>query len=335
MKIINAFDALENAKINNFRIWNNSESSQVQSKNTYDASNRIFKDFAILKPHFSGALLTPDSAVFTMGSCFAREIEAALIRKGCNIVSINDSIQVDAFKDDNGQIRTGFFHRFTPKSIWQEFAYAFDKINHWDENSLIFDEGRGVFDLNYWQIGNSDKSIQATLKRREIAKNLVKNAAQADVIILTLGLIEAWYHKSSSLYANSINSKILARHRDQFELHILDVKETINCLEEIYTLLKQVHINGDFRFVITVSPVPLTSTFTSKDVIIANSESKSILRAAASLFVDRYDNVDYFPSFEMVNYTNPTLAWRPDKVHVNPAMVTHIVENFYENYYQK
>jgi len=73
-----------------------------------------------------------------MGSCFAREIKTALIRKGCEVISINESININEFKDDKGVIRTGFFHRFTPKSIWQEFIYTFDHIDNWTEDSLIF-----------------------------------------------------------------------------------------------------------------------------------------------------------------------------------------------------
>lgn len=164
---------------------------------------------------------------------------------------------------------------------------------------------------------------------------MIRNAANADIIILTLGLIEAWYHILSGLYANSINPILLARYRDQFQLHLLDVKETLECLKDILKLLKKVHKNGNFHLIITVSSVPLSATFTKSDIIIANQASKSILRAAANEFINNHENVDYFTCFEIVNNSSKEMAWRPDKIHINPSMVAHIVKTFYEMYHQQ
>ncbi|KJV07692.1 hypothetical protein VZ94_02845 [Methylocucumis oryzae] len=78
----------------------------------------------------------------------------------------------------------------------------------------------------------------------------------------------------------------------------------------------------------------MQSTFTGLDIIIANTASKAVLRAAAAEFVEKYDDVDYFPSFEIVNNSAHSLAWRPDRLHVNPEMVRHIVDTFYRTYFQ-
>ena len=69
------------------------------------------------------------------------------------------------------------------------------------------------------------------------------------------------------------------------------------------------------------------------DIVIANATSKAILRAAAAEFVSRHDDVDYFPSYEMVSYSARELAWRPDQIHVNSNMVSHIVKTFCQVYY--
>jgi len=179
-----------------------------------------------------------------------------------------------------------------------------------------------------------DNYLDAILTRRKIAKELVKNATKANIIILTLGLIETWFHKPSGLYVNRIDPKFLVCHADEFELHLLDVLDTVECLEEIYALLHEKHETGNFRFVITVSPVPLESTFTNEDIVIANATSKAVLRAAAAEFVSRHNDVDYFPSYEMVTYSDRSIAWRPDLIHVNPDMVSHIVNIFCKTYYE-
>lgn len=333
MKKISAKEVLTQTRGNDFNAWNRSTSTSLRSEHENDASRRIHDHYAILKPTYSGPILTQDAAIFAMGSCFAREIEAALIRSGGNVVSMDKSIKRDEFKDGQGKIRNTFFHRFTPRSIWQEFMWCFDQFEHWQTETLILGEGENDrIDLNYCQVPGADITLKATLTRREIARTLVRNATKAKIIILTLGLIEAWFHKPTGLYANKVQPRTL-RHGDDFELHLLDLADTVQCLEEIYELLHKYHETGDFRFVITVSPVPLQSTFTSDDIIIANATSKAVLRAAETEFVDRYDNVDYFPSYEMVNYSNQDLAWRPDRIHVNPEMVAHIVRTFQETYY--
>jgi len=86
--------------------------------------------------------------------------------------------------------------------------------------------------------------------------------------------------------------------------------------------------------VVTVSPVPLQVTFSGKDIVVANMDSKATLRAAAAEFVRKHDNAHYFPSYEMVVYSHTKLAWRPDRLHVNKGMVGRIVSQFIDAYYQ-
>jgi hypothetical protein len=40
----------------------------------------------------------------------------------------------------------------------------------------------------------------------------------------------------------------------------------------------------------------------------------------------------YFPSYEIAMNSNPELVWRPDRVHVRPECVRHIVNVFTERY---
>ncbi len=49
--------------------------------------------------------------------------------------------------------------------------------------------------------------------------------------------------------------------------------------DDLVGLLDQV-CPRDYRLILTISPVPLSATFTPSDVAVANSYSKSVLRAA-------------------------------------------------------
>ena len=269
-----------------------------------------------------------------MGSCFAREIERALTQRGCNVISVDDRINRPEFKDSKGEIRTGFFHRFTPFAMLQEFQQAFGELPGWSDRSLIVDSGPTVIDLNYWDVAGSDMSLEGTLTRRRLAAELVRRSAEADVVILTLGLVESWVHKPTGLHANKVPAQTLIRHREDFELHVVTYEETVACLEGIRNLLER-HRSTPFQLVVTVSPVPLSKTFTAEDLIVANMTSKSTLRAAAADFCRRMPNASYFPSYEMVTYSDPRLAWRPDRTHVEPVMVRHIVNTFTRAYYKE
>jgi hypothetical protein len=59
--------------------------------------------------------------------------------------------------------------------------------------------------------------------------------------------------------------------------------------------------NPDLRFVLTVSPVPLTATYSGRHVLVATMYSKSVLRAAAGQLAENNAFVDYFPSYEIFN----------------------------------
>ncbi len=335
-RVLSGRDALQNAKGNELKHWNRSARSLDLSDFPEDASRRIFDNLAAVVPSYGGPKLRRDSKVFAMGSCFAREIERALIVKGANVVSVDASMQRDEFRDPTGKIRDGFFHRFTPPAISQEFEACFDELPRWTPRTLVFPQGDDRFlDLNYWQVAGADDSGRATDVRRDIARTLVRRAAEADVVIVTLGLIEAWLHKPTGFFANFTTAPFLARHRKDFELHLIGVDETIACLEAVDRVLRKHHRTGNYQLVVTVSPVPLSATFTDKDIVVANMDSKSTLRAAAAAFVAQNDHAHYFPSYEMVLYSNTKRVWRPDRMHVRGAMIDHVLSTFLGAYYEE
>lgn len=335
-RILSGREALRNAKANSLKAWNRSARSLDLSDFPEDASRRIFDDLAAITPTYTGPKLRADSKVFAMGSCFAREIERALVVKGANVVSVDSSMERDEFRDPAGKVRDGFFHRFTPRAIAQEFEACFDQLPGWSPRSLVFPAGDERFlDLNYWQVAGADDSGRAVDIRRDIARTLVRRAAEADVVIITLGLIEAWLHKPTGFFANFTTAPFLARHRNDFELHLIGVEETIECLAAIDRILREHHATGNYQLVVTVSPVPLSATFTDKDIIVANMDSKATLRAAAAAFVEQNDHAHYFPSYEIVLYSNTKRAWRPDRMHVRGAMISHILSTFVGAYYEE
>jgi hypothetical protein len=78
--------------------------------------------------------------------------------------------------------------------------------------------------------------------------------------------------------------------------------------------------------VLTVSPVALAKTFTNQDIIVANCESKSQLRAVAGQIRREFPNVCYWPSFEIATKQD---VYCRDGRHVSPQAVQFIIDNFF------
>ena len=294
-----------------------------------DPGSLVFYDTAKVRFDYDGRKLSADDGVFTMGSCFAREIERALTAAGRKVLSSGEALTGPEFRVAGGELSDDFLNRFTPASMLQEFQAAFGKLEGWSEEALIFRRGLGkAVDLNYWPIPGADESHRAVLLRRRRALELVRRAAEARMIVLTLGLVEAWRHRPTGLWVNAISPQLLARQPADFELVLLDVPQVLDCLEQLQALLRQVHARGDFELVVTVSPIPLQATFTGQDVIVANAEGKAVLRASAAAFTRGRPNTHYFPSYELVAWSNPARTWKNDAVHLGGRTVAAIVELF-------
>jgi hypothetical protein len=328
--------AVMDVRSNRFRWWNKAKGSAERGENPANASNRVYEGIARLRPSPPTTRLARDSRVFTMGSCFAREIETALIHKGGNVVSMDrDAIATPAFLNEAGVFSSGFFHRFTPAAMLQEFQRAFDELPEWTDDSLLLERATDtVVDLNYWLSEGMPLTWDAAHERRKIAKALVRRAADADVIIVTLGLTESFLHIPTGLHVNRLDPAVAARIPEQFAFQRLTYADTLACLDGIKAVLDKHHRTGRFQLVVTVSPVPLQFTFSGEDIVIANMQSKATLRAAATAFTDATDNAFYFPSYEMVIHSEHAAAWRPDRLHVRAEMVTAIVGSFVDTYYE-
>lgn len=321
---------------NKFKAWNKSDSSSIRGDSPEIAANRIFDGF--YEPRNIGFeasdKFSKADGIFTMGSCFARELESAFNADGFNILSIDhEALQSPEFGDSDGKSRSGFFHRYNLGAMCQEFQRAFDELDFKEEATLLVETHPNEFaDLNYTD-QPARLNLEGVIKRRAISKQMVKNVAHAKVIILTLGLTEAWFSKADNLYANSVPADIIARHRADYECRHISYEENFNFLESIYGLLKKHHVDGDFHLFVTVSPVPLRHTFAQEDIVIANMCAKSTLRAVANEFIKGKANVSYFPSYEIVMYSNRDMVWRPDRIHINKECVKFIVQNFKHNYF--
>jgi hypothetical protein len=118
---------------------------------------------------------------------------------------------------------------------------------------------------------------------------------------------------------------------DRYEFQLSSFAANWANLEAIHSLLSTFG-HPDVHIVVTVSPVPLMNTFSTMDIVVANSWAKGLLRAVAQEWAAAHQNVDYFPSYEIVQNSDRAAAWEDDLRHVRGAAVHHIMDLFVQNY---
>ena len=114
-----------------------------------------------------------------------------------------------------------------------------------------------------------------------------------------------------------LNKELIESNR--FSFRQLDVFDVMPLLSEALGSLDALNK----KIILTVSPVPIQTTFTNEDCVIANEFSKSVLRVCAQRLSKHYRNVDYFPSYEVVRTLGLT-GYEDDNIHVKNSVVEKI-----------
>jgi hypothetical protein len=159
----------------------------------------------------------------------------------------------------------------------------------------------------------------------KIAGCISRGLAEADVIIITLGLTECWRNKATGLFVcegprdeEDPRRQLLEFHQATFADNYENLSATIAAIQSSFP---------EKRIIITVSPVPLGRTWTKEDVVVANATSKSTLRAVAGQISREHHDVIYWPSFEFASKGD---VYEEDGRHVEKSAVGSIVSAFLE-----
>ena len=259
--------------------------------------------------------LEPGSSVFTVGSCFARNVEGYLTSAKFR-VPVWELMNSPVF---NGVPRESI-NNFSAPSIFNEFFWALENDGAFDPDVHCFETAGGYIDLH---LGGLQKvlPLDTVKERRKAVSHTYRSAMACDAIIITLGLSEVWFDTHSGFYVNHTPLPNITRLAPgRFELHVLSYEEVRSYLTRAIDLIVK-HSARPPRIILTVSPVPLMTTFLNKDVAVANSYSKAVLRTVSEEIISRYDFVSYFPSFESVGLSDRNVAWMPDQVHPTKAVV--------------
>ena len=207
----------------------------------------------IAKPEYMPTFqLIPGEPVFTVGSCFARFIEVYLGRNGYQV-------PMASYKPKEEGDSLGLMNKFSPYSVLNEFQWALDPdFANFDQRRALCSEG-GELWMDTQLVSKLALSEERAMARRFEVNGLFKLVKDCRIVILTLGLVEAWYDTKNRIYLNTSVSHYMQKYDpDRFELHVLSFKELYDCTRRtIELILKYGH--PEARVLLTVSPVALTA----------------------------------------------------------------------------
>lgn len=263
------------------------------------ADRHVTELFNLYKPKFK---LARTDRIAVAGSCFAQHVGHSLRGQGFCVL---DAEPAPDQLDDEVARRYGYRiysarygNIYTGRQLLQLVRDAEDESvresDFWLRDGRVFDALRPNVEPE--GLG----SIQeASLHRSQHLRQVKALLAETDLMIFTLGLTEAWacaktgveYPTCPGVIAGTFDPSA-----HQFVNH--DFSSVLADMVEVRDRLKA--INPELRLLLTVSPVPLTATASGQHVLVATTYSKSVLRAVAGSVAEMFDDVDYFPSYELI-----------------------------------
>jgi GSCFA family protein len=274
---------------------------------------------------------------FAIGSCFAQEVQLALLKQGFRFASIvgdppNRQFFMQEVTGSEPQFwPLHFFHRYNVPSMLQEIDRILDDAAPLNAGALLFtDENGRVCDYHYhhhFPLADIDQAMA----RRKFVRDQFQNLKNCRLMIITLGLTEAWLDNETGLYLNTTpNYRLVRDNPERFTFTVLNAAEVHNALSELIDKIRS--FVADMKFIVTVSPIPLEGTFAPNDVVVSTNHSKATLITVAREIAYVNDDVDYFPSYEIVLMSSRAEVWTKDHRHVTPEFVQQIMRHFSDAY---
>lgn len=266
----------------------------------------------------------------TAGSCFAQRISRWLRANGCSWVDTEPAptgLPAEAVEAGGWGVfsfRTANIYTVSQLQQWVGWALGDsqppDEV--WEEDGRFFDPFRPTVPAA--GCATRDEVLQA---RAHTLACIREALPTIDVFVFTLGLTEGWEHVDGHAYAMCPGT---VRGRFDAGVHRFVNHATTDVVDRLDATLSRLRsVNPGMRFLLTVSPVPLTATASGGHVLTATMHSKSVLRAAAGELVARRDDVDYFPSYELIaGLQSGGRYYEPNLRSVRPEGVDFVMRHF-------
>jgi hypothetical protein len=321
-------EAIQNYRENPAAIWYKGGADPEDATGRY-AFQRLRKTW--FTPHVLPKFkFRQHDKFYAIGSCFARGLENALVARKIAVASVaQEFAQLQPANRETSAL--DFTNKYNTYSILNELRWALDSNAEFPRESIV------QLTKTTWYDPHTNPSLEfvdfeETLKRRSLMQAVTQRIRDCRAVIITLGLAEVWLDVKANVFINRTPIPSLFKtDPERYEFYLTSFADNLANLERIHSLLSR-YGHPDFHVIVTVSPVPLMNTFSTMDIVVANNWAKSLLRAVAHEWARNHSNVDYFPSFEIVQCSDRTAVWETDLRHIQGMGAQHVIELFLRNY---
>lgn len=274
-----------------------------------------------------------DEKIATAGSCFAQHIGRHVSRRGQGNYLDLEPAPLALPESEHGRFGYGIYscrygNIYTSRQLLQVTQEALGERQQsthvWERDGRFYDAIRPSVD----PVGHESPDLIRDLRTAHLGK-IRQMVEQLDVMIFTLGLTEAWLSTDDgTAFPNAPGVVAGSMDGNPATFHNLSAFESLEDMKQFWTLIKSV--NSKARMILTVSPVPLIATASGNHVLAATMYSKSALRVVAQEMTNQYDDVFYFPSYEIINSAQGRgYYFDPDMRSVNDRGVSYVMSHFF------
>jgi hypothetical protein len=277
---------------------------------------RVFQEYQVWKRSVASVALSdldpvvrakvqiqPDQRVASIGSCFAQHISRRLKDAGLNYYVTEPSpvglSPEEAQRRSFGTFSARYGNVYTARQLRQLFDRAFGDfaptVRPWRRpDGKLVDPFRPAIEPDGY--GTEGDVEEATRTHLLAVRRLFETL---DVIVVTLGLTEAWRARSDGAVFPVAPGVIAGEMKSSdYEFVNFEAGDIATDLDAFLAKLRSV--NPQARAIFTVSPVPLVATYEDRHVLVSTTYSKSALRVAAESVCRAHASAYYFPSYEIV-----------------------------------
>ena len=291
------------------------------------------RHYADLTDLWSPVSIKQSDRIATAGSCFAQHIGNSLARRGANFIDMEPppsflAQPTEARRWGYGLFSCRYGNIYTARQLVQLFDEAFgvrcpeDRV--WERHGRFFDALRPSTD----PVGQATAEAVLALRERHLLA-VKRMFVELDLFVFTLGLTEAWEAIGDGTVYPSAPGVVAGRYRPESyrfcNFRYVDVmRDMVGFWERLRA------VNPSARMLLTVSPVPLAATASDNHVLVANTYSKSVLRAVAGDLACDFEEVHYFPSYEIVaSHPSRAMFFDPGLRDVNVVGVDFVMKHFF------
>ncbi|RUS64839.1 GSCFA family protein [Pseudorhodobacter sp. E13] len=245
--------------------------------------------------------ITRKHRIATAGSCFAQHVGRTLRRARFNVLDEETGPSVppavlNAY--GYGLYSARYGNIYSARQLLQLLQEAFKGLKPahpvWEKDGRFYDAFRPSVEPD--GLPTEDDVLRHRAQHLQAVRTLFSSI---DVFVFTFGLTETWAAKSDgTVYPTAPGTIAGTFDPDIFEFRNMRYNEILSDFRVVRKMIQT--LNPDVRFVVTVSPVPLTATASGQHVEVASSYSKSVLRAVCGALMEDHKDVDYFPSYEVI-----------------------------------